>query len=331
MLGVADPLVVPVRADDPVGPDGVVAPPTRESEAGRLDCPNAALAAGVAIARDQRARDEAEVRQLGGRDRRRGAKVVRQETSSREGAECCLGSSRYAALSGERTRGVIARSGRVREGRGEGRTQEEKAAGVAGEIGEERVRCSSGTGCGVLVCLSSARSPSSRTQSRRRGRCLSAAPPFRRSAALRALARARLSDTLPLPPAPFRRSELPTARRCRCYPDVLARSRLHRSANDSLDFPLLTELARTPRTALRGFPRYFLAGLAHLLQIPASGCRILIAQPMPSPPMLYGTAWKGHRTAALVEQAIRAGFRGVDTACQPKVHLYRPLFRLSLV
>ncbi|BGP41018.1 hypothetical protein JCM10449v2_004987 [Rhodotorula kratochvilovae] len=46
---------------------------------------------------------------------------------------------------------------------------------------------------------------------------------------------------------------------------------------------------------------------------------------MPSsiPAMLYGTAWKGPRTTALVEQAVRAGFRGVDTACQPK-HYYQP-------
>ena len=36
------------------------------------------------------------------------------------------------------------------------------------------------------------------------------------------------------------------------------------------------------------------------------------------PRMLYGTAWKGQRTAELVETALRAGFRGVDTACQPK-------------
>lgn len=36
------------------------------------------------------------------------------------------------------------------------------------------------------------------------------------------------------------------------------------------------------------------------------------------PPILYGTAWKKERTAALVEQALRAGFRGIDTACQPK-------------
>jgi len=36
------------------------------------------------------------------------------------------------------------------------------------------------------------------------------------------------------------------------------------------------------------------------------------------PPLLYGTAWKELRTADLVEMAIRAGFRGIDTACQPK-------------
>jgi diketogulonate reductase-like aldo/keto reductase len=34
--------------------------------------------------------------------------------------------------------------------------------------------------------------------------------------------------------------------------------------------------------------------------------------------MLYGTAWKKERTAEYVQAAIQAGFRGVDTACQPK-------------
>lgn len=37
-----------------------------------------------------------------------------------------------------------------------------------------------------------------------------------------------------------------------------------------------------------------------------------------APPILYGTAWKRERTAALVERALTLGFRGVDTACQPK-------------
>lgn len=41
------------------------------------------------------------------------------------------------------------------------------------------------------------------------------------------------------------------------------------------------------------------------------------------PAILYGTAWKEERTAGLVEEALRAGFRGVDTACQPK-HYHEP-------
>jgi diketogulonate reductase-like aldo/keto reductase len=34
--------------------------------------------------------------------------------------------------------------------------------------------------------------------------------------------------------------------------------------------------------------------------------------------MIYGTAWKKANTAHLVSVAIRQGFRGIDTACQPK-------------
>jgi diketogulonate reductase-like aldo/keto reductase len=36
------------------------------------------------------------------------------------------------------------------------------------------------------------------------------------------------------------------------------------------------------------------------------------------PPLMYGTAWKKEQTADLVEMAIMSGFRGIDTACQPK-------------
>jgi diketogulonate reductase-like aldo/keto reductase len=36
------------------------------------------------------------------------------------------------------------------------------------------------------------------------------------------------------------------------------------------------------------------------------------------PSIIYGTAWKKDKTAALVEQALKLGFRGIDTACQPK-------------
>jgi diketogulonate reductase-like aldo/keto reductase len=36
------------------------------------------------------------------------------------------------------------------------------------------------------------------------------------------------------------------------------------------------------------------------------------------PPLMYGTAWKKDQTASLVEKAVGFGFRGIDTACQPK-------------
>jgi diketogulonate reductase-like aldo/keto reductase len=39
------------------------------------------------------------------------------------------------------------------------------------------------------------------------------------------------------------------------------------------------------------------------------------------PEILYGTAWKKDKTQTFVELAIRTGFRGIDTACQPK-HYY---------
>lgn len=39
---------------------------------------------------------------------------------------------------------------------------------------------------------------------------------------------------------------------------------------------------------------------------------------MPEPGIIYGTAWKKTGTAALVTLALRHGFRGIDTACQPK-------------
>ncbi len=36
------------------------------------------------------------------------------------------------------------------------------------------------------------------------------------------------------------------------------------------------------------------------------------------PRLIYGTAWKKEATTQLVIQAILNGFRGIDTACQPK-------------
>jgi diketogulonate reductase-like aldo/keto reductase len=36
------------------------------------------------------------------------------------------------------------------------------------------------------------------------------------------------------------------------------------------------------------------------------------------PKLIYGTAWKKERTVELVKAALHCGFRGIDTACQPK-------------
>ena len=47
------------------------------------------------------------------------------------------------------------------------------------------------------------------------------------------------------------------------------------------------------------------------------------------PRIIYGTAWKKERTADLVVKAIQAGFRGIDTACQPK-HYNEPLIGAAL-
>lgn len=39
---------------------------------------------------------------------------------------------------------------------------------------------------------------------------------------------------------------------------------------------------------------------------------------IPMPSLIYGTAWKKDKTADLVTKAVKYGFRGIDTACQPK-------------
>ena len=47
------------------------------------------------------------------------------------------------------------------------------------------------------------------------------------------------------------------------------------------------------------------------------------------PRIIYGTAWKKDRTADLVVKAIQTGFRGIDTACQPK-HYNEPQIGTAL-
>ena len=42
------------------------------------------------------------------------------------------------------------------------------------------------------------------------------------------------------------------------------------------------------------------------------------------PLQIYGTAWKEDKTSDLVELALQKGFRGIDTACQPR-HYKEPL------
>ena len=49
----------------------------------------------------------------------------------------------------------------------------------------------------------------------------------------------------------------------------------------------------------------------------ASGAASVLAS-SGKPYIVYGTAWKKERTAELVNQAVTAGFRFIDTACQPK-------------
>ncbi|KAL2160219.1 hypothetical protein VTH06DRAFT_1392 [Thermothelomyces fergusii] len=55
------------------------------------------------------------------------------------------------------------------------------------------------------------------------------------------------------------------------------------------------------------------------LSIPAINNAMTIPQSTAEmPAMMYGTAWKKERTADLVYQAIKAGFRGIDTAAMKK-------------
>ena len=50
-----------------------------------------------------------------------------------------------------------------------------------------------------------------------------------------------------------------------------------------------------------------------------SMCTAANAYHLSDRPMLkYGTAWKKEATADLVEKAVKAGFRHIDTACQPR-------------
>jgi diketogulonate reductase-like aldo/keto reductase len=51
---------------------------------------------------------------------------------------------------------------------------------------------------------------------------------------------------------------------------------------------------------------------------------------MKIPNMIYGTAWKKESTSNLVSEAIKQGFRAIDTACQPK-HYREDLVGIGLL
>ncbi|WVQ72961.1 hypothetical protein IAR50_002523 [Cryptococcus sp. DSM 104548] len=50
---------------------------------------------------------------------------------------------------------------------------------------------------------------------------------------------------------------------------------------------------------------------------------------LPMPQIMYGTAWKKESTSEFVIQAVKAGFRGIDTAAQPKTSSIRPTILCS--
>ena len=56
---------------------------------------------------------------------------------------------------------------------------------------------------------------------------------------------------------------------------------------------------------------------------------VITAAGVKMPRLIYGTAWKKERTEELVVKAVLAGFRGIDTACQPK-HYDEPLVGAAL-
>ena len=62
--------------------------------------------------------------------------------------------------------------------------------------------------------------------------------------------------------------------------------------------------------------------LAHLVRLFSTAVSTppppRLTTPPPHPQMMYGTAWKKDRTCELVLLALQCGFRGIDTACQPK-------------
>lgn len=69
-----------------------------------------------------------------------------------------------------------------------------------------------------------------------------------------------------------------------------------------------TKETRRSNTSLRG--------ISGVTSVESNIFKVDMSMKIPS--ILYGTAWKKDRTKDLVIKAIQSGFRGIDTACQPK-------------
>mmetsp|Transcript_13484 Transcript_13484/g.33914 ORF Transcript_13484/g.33914 Transcript_13484/m.33914 type:complete len:330 (-) Transcript_13484:218-1207(-) len=79
--------------------------------------------------------------------------------------------------------------------------------------------------------------------------------------------------------------------------------------------------ARSPRLVthylLLAFAASFLFGTVFVVHNSHTQSMYIRAH-VAKPHLIYGTAWKKGQTATLVSDAVKAGFRHIDTACQPK-------------
>ncbi|KAI1135890.1 Aldo/keto reductase [Hypoxylon sp. FL0543] len=100
---------------------------------------------------------------------------------------------------------------------------------------------------------------------------------------------------------------------------------MYRTSRSWRSFSTVTYSLSSIRTLLeqRSNPFLYFNYNRQLVQSPycqAPGLRsfAMDAKPAPMPKLLYGTAWKKDATADLVFLALKSGFRGIDTAAQPR-------------
>src|SRR6185437_14453128 len=114
-------------------------------------------------------------------------------------------------------------------------------------------------------------------------------------------------------PSPRRTNPKRTVPRCvACL--ALRRCRSQSSSNLVRYVRLVAGGAPEPLSA-DARPRAGAACRARMLPVDAF---VTSAAGVVTPRLLYGTAWKKAETARLVTLALQEGFRGIDTACQPR-------------